>query len=619
LILANVTPSEHLHHKEFINHNSDSNITQIKPFVLMCGLPEGVIDIDSVDNKTLLYDTTYASSIHRSKRQQETRYQNANNSIIKNGNIGSQTEITPKMRTTLMDWLLEVSDNHKCHVNTYHLAIQIMDHTLSLINVKRGTYQLLGCACLWLAAKLVELHAPQVENLVYAAECCFDTDALISCEQKLIKLFEYKPLMPTRYYFIMRYIKAGQFTLIEENLAIYLIELSLYDITFQKYPMSHVAAAVIHLVLQMMRPITSTKFIQDNDNYNKKHNIVSPYLIWTPTLKYYTEYEEHLLVPTICHLNHMHMNVETSEFKHIQRKYRDASFHSVARIMSQSLKNLRFDSIEAQNIFHQWTLTSPLAAPFFKQPVNVNHTRKMEDFQTMHANASAHVATTNNNNTAPVATKLQKEEHAAAANAASSAQTRPSEPVNAFAKMQQAVQNQAAAAAASITSTATIGTRRSTISTSTRKKSSVDEVPTQTRNSKLPPRSSAANTTASSSSGSITATNGTSAQGQRKLKRTLSAERGIKGTGHGDGDGDGSGIYEDESSSSSSSSSNSSSSSSSITTTRGLSTRPSDESNINMPKKKKQRTSSVGGTLAQNAKTDNINAKSRSRTVIAKL
>ena len=311
-------------------------------------LPPCVVDIDSNDKKTSEYDPTYAYSIYKEKRRMEVRYQQKSPHIclgVIGCSDGIQTDITAAMRVTLLDWLVHIADDYRLYSSTYHLAVQLMDHALSLINVKRSQFQLLGCACLWLASKLEEAIPPQVENLVYVADCCFDAEQLVNYEQRLMRIFEYRPAMPTRLYFVLRFVKAAEATPREIALAQYLVELSLYDVRYLQHRMSLVAAAAVHLALQMLRPLTSNA--KDEQGRNTE-----PYQIWTPTLQHYTDYKETDLVHVVHRLNKGFTMIETSDCNFVQHKYEKLVWHKVAQLMALPPSGVRFDDASAQRM---WT------------------------------------------------------------------------------------------------------------------------------------------------------------------------------------------------------------------------------------------------------------------------
>ncbi|CAF0777114.1 unnamed protein product [Adineta steineri] len=56
----------------------------------------------------------------------------------------NQSDINSPMRTLLIDWLIEVSDEYKLIDETLFLCIQYIDRFLSAVNVTRSKLQLLG-------------------------------------------------------------------------------------------------------------------------------------------------------------------------------------------------------------------------------------------------------------------------------------------------------------------------------------------------------------------------------------------------------------------------------------------------------------------------------------------
>ena len=63
-----------------------------------------------------------------------------------------QQDITPNMRSILVDWLVEVGEEYRLHNETVHLAVNYIDRFLSQMAVQRGKLQLVGTAAMFLAA-----------------------------------------------------------------------------------------------------------------------------------------------------------------------------------------------------------------------------------------------------------------------------------------------------------------------------------------------------------------------------------------------------------------------------------------------------------------------------------
>jgi hypothetical protein len=55
-----------------------------------------------------------------------------------------QSDINSAMRTILIEWLIEVTDEYKLLDETLFLCVQYIDRFLSTVNVTRSKLQLLG-------------------------------------------------------------------------------------------------------------------------------------------------------------------------------------------------------------------------------------------------------------------------------------------------------------------------------------------------------------------------------------------------------------------------------------------------------------------------------------------
>lgn len=64
-----------------------------------------------------------------------------------------QPDISPGMRTILVDWLIEVQENFELFHETLYLGVKLVDLYLSRKEVKREYLQLVGATSLLIAAK----------------------------------------------------------------------------------------------------------------------------------------------------------------------------------------------------------------------------------------------------------------------------------------------------------------------------------------------------------------------------------------------------------------------------------------------------------------------------------
>ncbi len=78
----------------------------------------------------------------------------------------NQPEITDKMRTILIDWLIEVHHKFKLQEETLFIMVNLIDRYLELALVKKRNLQLVGVTALMIAAKYEEIYPPELNDYV---------------------------------------------------------------------------------------------------------------------------------------------------------------------------------------------------------------------------------------------------------------------------------------------------------------------------------------------------------------------------------------------------------------------------------------------------------------------
>ena len=85
-------------------------------------------------------------------------------SAPQHGYMDKQTDINPRMRSILVDWLVEVHHKFKLETITLWLCMNILDRYLELEVVKRCDLQLVGVTSLLIACKFEEIYPPEVRG-----------------------------------------------------------------------------------------------------------------------------------------------------------------------------------------------------------------------------------------------------------------------------------------------------------------------------------------------------------------------------------------------------------------------------------------------------------------------
>ncbi|XP_067002415.2 G1/S-specific cyclin-E [Anabrus simplex] len=88
--------------------------------------------------------------------------------------------LTARMRSILLDWLIEVCEVYKLHRETYHLTMDFIDRYLSIqSNIPKQQLQLIGITCLFIAAKVEEIYPPKIIEFAYVTDgACTESEIL---------------------------------------------------------------------------------------------------------------------------------------------------------------------------------------------------------------------------------------------------------------------------------------------------------------------------------------------------------------------------------------------------------------------------------------------------------
>lgn len=88
--------------------------------------------------------------------------------------------LQPRMRSILLDWLIEVCEVYKLHRETYFLTVDYLDRYLSSKeNISKNQLQLIGITCLFIASKVEEIYPPKLHEFAYVTDsACSEEDIL---------------------------------------------------------------------------------------------------------------------------------------------------------------------------------------------------------------------------------------------------------------------------------------------------------------------------------------------------------------------------------------------------------------------------------------------------------
>lgn len=264
------------------------------------------IDIRDVDNPLLC--TEVVNEMYENFRRIELE-------IRVDGNyMNNQPHVNDKMRTILIDWLIEVHLKFKMVPETLYLTVNIIDRFLVLKQVRRSKLQLLGVAALLVASKYEEIYPPEIRDLVYITDRAYNKHEILEMETQILTTLKYNVTVPTVHSFLCRYLKAAHADRTMVQLSCYLAERSLQEFKMVRFLPSVIAAASVLVARKSLN----------------RHP-------WSPTLVKYTGYDEIDLAECI-HTMKDYMNEAdapvapgTAVQEAAKKKYSSPKFGTVSR------------------------------------------------------------------------------------------------------------------------------------------------------------------------------------------------------------------------------------------------------------------------------------------------
>lgn len=253
-----------------------------------------------------------------------------------------QTDITSSMRSILVDWLVEVSEEYKLHPETLYLAINYTDRFLSQMSVLRGKLQLVGTAAMYIASKYEEISPPDVTEFVYITDDTYSKKQVLRMEHLLLKVLDFRMNTPTTQCFLQNYLRfirgeglfePSQRTKIE-CLAKYLCELTLIDgDIFMGYLPSQIAASAIYIAIAHVTGRVWSRQVAETCGY--------PFEL------------SQELKACVCDIHKQMLGAATHPQQAVQEKYKQAKYEHVALI--EPLKTLPTVALNNNSCFHQRT------------------------------------------------------------------------------------------------------------------------------------------------------------------------------------------------------------------------------------------------------------------------
>lgn len=223
--------------------------------------------------------------------------------------MNRQRDITHTMRSTLINWLIEVGDQYDVESETIHLTVSYLDRFMSIMSVGRSKLQLVGIAALFIAAKYEEVSPLDIHELVVVSGNAVILPQIIKMEQLMLQVLKFNLCVPTAYAFLSTYHTAVKSSNEVKYLSQYIAEASLLEgARYLMYLPSEIAAASMALArLHLSEPI------------------------WSKQLEGITGYSVQSLRTLILLLAETHGAAGTTIYKTVFEKYSHRLYMAVAK------------------------------------------------------------------------------------------------------------------------------------------------------------------------------------------------------------------------------------------------------------------------------------------------
>jgi len=273
-----------------------------------------------------LYVTEYSREIFEHLQNTE----NINSARHGYFQSGLQKNINEKMRTILVDWIIDVHFKFKLVPETLYLTVNIIDSYLSKAQIENTKFQLLGVSAMLIAAKYEEIYAPEVRDFVYITDkCCLHED-ILAMESKILTVLNFDILWTSPLRFLERFhfiSSSNSNSNSSDNaakcfyLAQYLLEISLLEYKMLSYPPSLRAASALYISRKILK-------------------IDGPGS-WTNSLQFHTNYKEKELINCAKDLCSMLELISNLSIKACFKKFSTPKFLEVSSFVSQRLKGMQ--------------------------------------------------------------------------------------------------------------------------------------------------------------------------------------------------------------------------------------------------------------------------------------
>lgn len=265
-------------------------------------LPAGVENIDAEDAENPQMVSEYVDDIYGYMRELEVRF------AVDPSYLERQTEINERMRTILVDWLVEVHHRFDLLQETLYLTISLLDRYLERSNVARRQLQLVGVTAMLLASKYEEMYPPELGDFVYISDNTYTREQILQMEQHFCRTIDFSFGKPLPLQFLRRNSKAGKADATVHAIGKYLMELTLCSSNMLNYLPSQIAASAT---------VIARDVVNEPDT-------------WTATLQHFSGHTQDSLTPCVEAMKSILKGSRESKQQAVRSKFAKSKYMKIS-------------------------------------------------------------------------------------------------------------------------------------------------------------------------------------------------------------------------------------------------------------------------------------------------
>jgi len=199
-------------------------------------------------------------------------YQRSQSEVL----LSKHSSLSPKMRTILLDWLIEVCEVYRLHRETFYLAADFFDRYMSsTTDIPKTKLQLIGVTCLFISAKIEEIYPPKLQEFAYVTDGACSEEDILAMELVVLKILNWSlsPQTPNAWTKLLLQIDGLELNKFSQSTtqlysslikpaysglihskAMHLLDLCILDIGSLDYSYSSLAASALYFIQESQLP-----------------------------------------------------------------------------------------------------------------------------------------------------------------------------------------------------------------------------------------------------------------------------------------------------------------------------------------------------------------------------